>query len=239
MDLRLLLIGLLLCGACSDDNSSTGGRSGSGNDQGLGGDGDGGDTGQDFGNSDGTDDLPGSGGAPGEDRPQTAAEFCSPGVYRGTYKCDLTANGAAAGVLEGAVQFDLAIDETAVADECPPDQEFCFDLVIPEGSGTLFGFVGFLVGFETELEGGLDCREDKLKFQATAVNGVWGLPVSSDPNDPNAPATVADPPNGTFDGTLDGDHNNAQPEKIEGEWDLTEPTYGYNCKGPFTVELLP
>lgn len=238
--LRLIVIGLLLSGACSDDNSEPGARSGNGGgSRGGGGDGDGDGTTPDFGNSgDGDgDDMPGSGGSPGGDDPQPAPDFCSPGVYRGTYNCELTNNGMPAGPLEGAVQFDLAIDEATIEDDCPPDQEFCFDLVIPEGSGTLFGFVGLIVGFETQLEGGLDCRTGE--FRASAVDGVWGLPVSSDPSDPNAPATIADPPSGTFDGTLEGTHNGAQPEKIEGSWDLTEMTYNYNCNGPFTVELLP
>lgn len=234
---RLLVIVMLLCGACSEDSDGAAGGRGNGDPGGSGDALSGGSDGMNYGNS---DTMTGSGGSfatDGGGLTGPGLEHCSPGVYRGTYACDLTSDGMAAGVLEGFVQFDLAIDEATTSQECPPDQEFCFDLVIPEGSGTLFGFVGFLIGFETQLEGGLDCRNGI--FMASAVDGVWGLPVSSDPSDPNAPATVADPPSGTFDGTLAGVHNGVQPEKIEGSWDLTEPTYNYNCNGPFTVELIP
>jgi len=230
---------LLLCGACSEDSDDAGSRANGDGDTGDGTDLSGESGTMGFGNSNPT--MTGDGGTPVVDTggpTGPSLEHCGPGVYRGTYTCDLKdGTGAVVGALAGDVQFDLAIDETAMQVECTADDEFCFDLVIPEGSGTLFGFVLLLLGFETELEGGLDCRTGE--FRATAIDGVWGFPVSSDPNDPNAPATVADPPSGTFDGTLAGTHPGTEPQMIEGTWDLTEIENGYNCNGPFTVERLP
>ena len=46
-------------------------------------------------------------------------------------------------------------------------------------------------------------------------------------------------PAGTFDGHMEGTHNRTAPQKIEGTWNLNEIENGYNCTGPFTVELLP
>jgi hypothetical protein len=99
------------------------------------------------------------------------------------------------------------------------------------------GFALLFIGFETQLEGGLDCKSGK--FQAKALDGIWGLPVSSNPNDPNAPLTVSKPPSGTFDGELMGVHLGGAPQKIEGMWSLHEIGMNLNCPGPFTVERQP
>lgn len=235
------LLGLGLClsmWACSSANSDGNSRTTDGDDAKQGGDGDGsgGNGGSDAfdngGDGDGAVQLADAGPPLGTHLPN-----CDPGTYVGTYSCPLEQNGMDLGfVLEGAVAFDLAIDESVTPGECEEGQEFCFDLVIAEGSGKLFGFVGFFIGFETGLEGGLDCTTGE--FHATAVDGVWGIPVSSDPSDPNAPATVSKPPSGTFDGGLDGMHQGGDPQIIDGAWDLVEAT-GYRCAGPFTVERQP
>jgi hypothetical protein len=162
---------------------------------------------------------------------------CDPGTYTGTYKCTLEMNGMMSLQLEGNVSFDLAIDETTQMNDCPPGTEFCQDLVIAKGSGKLLGFALLIIGFETSLEGGLDCKTGE--FQAKAIDGIWGLPVSSNPSDPNAPLTVSKPPSGMFDGELNGVHLGGTPQRIEGMWSLREIAMNLVCPGPFTVERQP
>lgn len=161
---------------------------------------------------------------------------CDPGVYKGTYKCTLEMNGMMSLPLAGDVSFNLAIDETKTKD-CPPDEEFCQDLVIAKGSGKLLGFALLFIGFETSLEGGLDCKTGE--FRAKALDGIWGLPVSSNPSDPMAPLTISKPPSGTFDGSMMGVHLGGTPQKIEGMWSLHEIAMNLTCPGPFTVERQP
>lgn len=165
-------------------------------------------------------------------------ENCDPGSYTGTYECYLVQQGEPTDTkIEGVVAFDLEINEvTMTQTACPPGQEFCdFDLVISEGSGELFGFVLGVVGFETALEGGLDCSTGE--FQARAVGGVYGVPWP-DPDDPEGKLKVT-VELGTFDGTLAGYHGGKIPEVISGEWNLGEPTFDIYCPGPFSVELSP
>lgn len=137
--------------------------------------------------------------------------------------------------LEGQVLFDLTTNQSA--QDCPPDDEFCYDLVIDENSGKLFGFAVLIIGFETSLEGGLDCKTGT--FFARAVNGIWGLPISSNPSDPAAPLTVAKPPVGMFDGEMNGQHREGTTQRIEGTWSLQEAASMLNCPGPFQVERQP
>ncbi|HEX2676212.1 MAG TPA: hypothetical protein VHM19_06215, partial [Polyangiales bacterium] len=76
-------------------------------------------------------------------------------------------------------------------------------------------------------------------FHAKAVDGIWGLPVSSNPNDPMAPLMVSKPPSGTFDGEMMGVHLGGDPQKIEGMWSLHEIMMNLTCPGPFTVQRQP
>lgn len=165
-----------------------------------------------------------------------AERTCSPGFYLGTYDCELTVFGVTFPLM-GEVSFNLSINEMTVDRECPPSDEFCPDLVISENGGTLFGLAGGLWGFETELEGALDCTTGE--FRATGLGGRWGAAVSSDPNDPDALWTVEDPPAGMFDGELMGMHTTTPAETIAGEWFLLESGSGITCTGPFTVTLQP
>ncbi len=186
-----------------------------------------------FGNPTQTAPRAGSAGAgPAMPAPQSS---CKSGQYLGTYTCNLEVIGIPA-VLDGDVSFLLEIDETVVPGDC--DAEFCPDLVIAEGTGTLFGLAGDTGwGFEGKLEGGLDCRTGQ--FRATAPDGVYGFAGSTDPNDPDALWTVVDPPLGEFDGTLSGMHGGGPPEGIRGDWDLVDAAELARCTGPFMVELQP
>jgi hypothetical protein len=161
-----------------------------------------------------------------------AGAGCKGGLYLGTYNCNVDFGGIQS-PLEGDVSFTLEIDETIVPGEC---DEFCPDLVIAEGTGTLFGFAG-LIGFEAKLDGGLDCQTGE--FRASAPSGIYGFAESSDPNDPDALWTVVDPAWGTFTGTLSGMHGSGPPERIAGDWDLADSVSGTACPGPFMVELQP
>ena len=163
---------------------------------------------------------------------------CSPGLYLGTYSCDITLFGLLPVPLAGDVSFNLSINETTVDRECDEADEFCSDLVISENGGTLFGFAGGYIGFETTLQGALDCSTGE--FRATGVDGRWGNAISTDPNDPDALWTVEDPPMGMFDGELTGMHTKSGTgETIAGNWDLMENTMDITCAGPFTVTLQP
>lgn len=168
-------------------------------------------------------------------RPLTRLDHCEPGTYRGNYSCTyMSGMSGDPMVVEGAVQFALEVDETLVRNEdC---DEFCSDLVISEGSGQLYGFAGLFIGFQCSLQGGLDCTTGE--FRANAVDGEYGLPTPSDPADPMSPATVAQPPWGTFDGTLEGMHNGEMVQVIAGEWALMEMQQGGTCIGPFNVERM-
>jgi hypothetical protein len=160
---------------------------------------------------------------------------CKGGQYLGKYTCDLDVFGIPS-TLEGDVSFLLEIDATVVPGEC--EAEFCPDLVIAEGSGTLFGLAGDTGwGFEAQLDGGLDCRTGE--FRATAPNGIYGIAGSSDAGDPDALWTVLDPPLGEFDGMLSGMHGSGPPERIAGDWDLIDAAELARCTGPFMVELQP
>jgi hypothetical protein len=110
--------------------------------------------------------------------------------------------------------------------------------VIAAGTGTLFGAAGDTGwAFQGKLDGGLDCESGQ--FRASVPDGVYGLAGTSDPNDPNALITVADPPLGEFDGMLSGTHTNGSPERIAGDWDLVDIAELARCTGPFMVELQP
>jgi hypothetical protein len=160
---------------------------------------------------------------------------CTPGLYLGTYSCDVAIFGLPF-PLAGDVSFNLSINETTVDQECADGEEFCADLVISENGGTLFGFAG-LIGFETMLEGALDCTTGE--FRASGIGGRYGNAISTDPNDPDALWTVEDPPFGMFDGELNGMHAKGTGETIAGEWTLRETVMDIACDGPFTVTLQP
>ena len=66
-----------------------------------------------------------------------------------------------------------------------------------------------------------------------------GGAISSDPTDPEALWTVAQPPSGMFEGELSGQHSGELPQIIDGDWNLNETATGITCVGPFTVELQP
>jgi hypothetical protein len=187
-----------------------------------------------FGNA--TEMTPQAGGAGAAAAMPTPRTTCKGGQYRGRYTCDLEVIGIPAS-LDGDVSFLLEIDETVIPGEgdC---QEFCPDLVIAEGSGTLFGIAGDTGwAFEAELDGGLDCQTGE--FRATAPNGIYGLGGSDDANDPNAVTTVLDPALGAFNGMLSGMLGSGPPERIAGDWDLADAADFARCTGPFMVELQP
>ncbi len=189
-------------------------------------------TGSGFGNPMPMMPRAGSGGAAPQAMPMPRAN-CKGGLYLGTYSCNVNFMGFDM-PLAGDVSFTLEIDETVVPGEC--DSEFCPDLVIAEGSGTLFGLAG-LTGFEAKLDGGLDCQSGE--FRATAPNGVYGIAGPMDPNDPDSLWTVFDPAFGAFMGTLAGMYGSGPPERIAGDWDLADPSIDARCAGPFMVELQP
>ena len=168
--------------------------------------------------------------------PPDPAGDCSPGFYLGTYDCELDFFGIVS-PLAGDVAFNLSINEMTVDGACEANEEFCPDLVISENGGTLFGVAAGLWGFETQLEGALDCTTGE--FRATGLGGRWGTAVSTDPNDPDALWTVEEPPAGMFDGELSGMHSTSPTETIAGEWFLLESGSGITCTGPFTVALQP
>jgi len=177
-----------------------------------------------------------SSGAPSDDPRQPALENCDPGAYVGMYACKLVQQGMPTDTpIDGVVSFDLEVNSVETRQNCPVGAEFCdFDLVIKEGSGKLFGFVLGLVGFETGLRGGLDCRTGK--FHADAVGGIYGVPWE-DPNEPGKLKVTVEL--GTFDGTLDGTHGGKNPQIIAGTWNLGEPSFDIYCPGPFSVERMP
>jgi len=179
--------------------------------------------------------VQGTGGAGmggGTEPEPMAVENCDPGLYLGTYECDLVVFGLPT-TLTGDVAFNLEINEQVV--ECASDNEFCFDLVISEGSGKLFGIaVGW--GFEAALKGGLNCQTGE--FRTEPLDGIYGSAVSSDPNDPNALWMVQQPPAGMFKGDLTGQHVGGTPQLIEGEWSLVQEGFA-SCTGSFTTELQP
>ena len=188
----------------------------------------------DFGNP----TLQADSGAPAVVEPPPAArrlEHCDPGLYLGTYDCELDFLGAVS-QFTGDVSFNLEINED-VQERCDGDGEFCADLVISEGSGTLYGIAALFWGFEAPLKGGLDCTTGE--FRTEPLQGVWGGAVSSDPTDPNALWTVGEPPAGTFEGELSGMHTGSEPQTIAGEWHLLETASLSTCDGPFHVELQP
>lgn len=187
----------------------------------------------DFGNATSTPSQLGSGGARAAMPAQHSG--CKGGEYVGKYNCDLDVLGIPS-TLEGDVSFELKIDETVMPGAC--DDEFCPDLVIARGSGTLFGVAGDTGwAFQAELEGGLDCMTGE--FRASAPNGIYGLAGSDDPSKPDALTTVADPPLGNFNGMLSGMHASGPPEAIQGDWYLADAADFAHCTGPFMAELQP
>jgi hypothetical protein len=186
----------------------------------------------DFGNSTAQPAAQAGGAAPvPREAGGASGAACTGGLYLGTYDCELDLFGLKSPLM-GDVSFALEIDETEAANDC--DAEFCPDLVIASGTGTLFGLAGFW-GFEAVLEGGLDCTTGE--FRASAPDGVWGGAGSSDPSDPDALWTVLDPPAGMFFGSLTGQHGQGPPERIDGDWHLSETASGIQCTGPFMVAL--
>ncbi|MDD9933761.1 MAG: hypothetical protein OXT09_09165 [Myxococcales bacterium] len=188
-----------------------------------------------FGNADDTVVAPAPAPADGATGREAGLEHCGPGFYLGTYECEVDLAGLLF-PLTGDVSFNLEINEEVVEGECGPSDEFCADLVIAEGSGTLFGLAG-LTGFEAPLNGGLDCSTGE--FRTDGLDGVYGPAISSDPADPDALWTVAQPPFGMFGGTLSGSHLGADPQVIDGTWDLADSAGGASCAGTFTVQLQP
>jgi hypothetical protein len=185
-----------------------------------------------FGNATGVGSA-GTGGLGMSPAMHGASGTCSPGTYVGTYTCTLEMDGMMSVEIDGDISFDLTSKVKTQA--CPPDSEFCDDLVIAQGK--LFGFAVLVIGFETSLEGGLDCKTGM--FHAKTADGVWGLPVPVDPSNPDSPLTVADPPAGMFDGDMSGVHHAGPPEAIEGMWSLEESSTMLKCPGPFHVKLQP
>jgi hypothetical protein len=169
-------------------------------------------------------------------QPARPTRDCSPGFYLGTYDCELTIGGFPVPLM-GDVSFNLSINEMTVDQECETGEEFCADLVISENGGTLFGIGAGFWGFETMLQGALDCTTGE--FRAMGIDGRWGAAISSDPNDPNALWTVEDPPLGVFDGLFMGTHETATSETISGTWDLIDHAADLRCAGPFSVTLQP
>ena len=184
----------------------------------------------DFGNAMRAAPMASTAGGSAARAPEMAPAACSPGLYLGTYDCDVDVLGVPL-PLSGDVSFNLSINETAVPSDC---EEFCPDLVISENSGTLFGFAG-AIAFETQLQGALDCKTGE--FKAQGIGGKYGNGISTDANDPDALWTVEDPPYGTFEGMLAGMHRPGPPELIEGNWDLADTASGTACHGPFKVVL--
>jgi hypothetical protein len=173
----------------------------------------------------------------GDVEPPPERADCSPGLYFGTYECEITLFGLLPVPLAGDVSFNLSINEMVVPGECEPSDEFCSDLVISENGGTLYGLAG-LIGFETQLQGALDCTTGE--FRAMGLGGRYGNAISSDPNDPDALWTVEEPPLGMFSGELSGKHAKASAgETIAGDWNLREEAMDITCAGPFTVTLQP
>jgi hypothetical protein len=178
--------------------------------------------------------MPGAGIAGAPPAMPTPRANCEGGRYVGRYNCSLDVIGIPS-TLDGDVSFVLEIDETIVPGQC---DEFCPDLVIAEGSGTLFGVAGDTGwAFQGELDGGLNCQTGE--FRATAANGIFGLAGSTDPSKPDELTTVLDPPLGAFDGTFSGMHGAGPPERITGNWDLAEVADFARCTGPFMVQLQP
>lgn len=167
--------------------------------------------------------------------PDEPERECSPGLYLGTYECEIAIFGLPV-PLAGDVSFNLSINEMTVDRQCDEADEFCEDLVISENGGTLFGLAGF-IGFETMLTGALDCGTGE--FRAMGIGGRWGNAISTDPNDPDALWTVENPPQGMFDGELTGMHATGSSETISGDWNLRETAMDITCAGPFTVTLQP
>jgi hypothetical protein len=160
---------------------------------------------------------------------------CKGGEFRGRYTCDLQVVGVPA-TLDGDVSFVLEIDATHVHGDC--DDEFCPDLVIAKGSGTLYGAAGDTGwAFQGKLDGGLDCQSGE--FRATASNGIYGIAGSANTSDPNASMMVLDPALGEFNGKFSGMHSSGPPERITGDWDLVDAADLASCTGPFMVELQP
>lgn len=161
-----------------------------------------------------------------------APNTCEPGLYVGTYNCEVEVDGDIL-PLSGVVSFNLEVNTMRGAADC---QEFCMDLVIQEGTSTLFGLLG-AIGFETALKGGLDCSTGE--FRSIADMGIYGLGAPVDSNNPDGEWTVVQPPLGNFNGELKGVYSNAVPQSITGDWNLADGWSGAACIGPFMVTLTP
>lgn len=157
---------------------------------------------------------------------------CDPGVYEGTFSCTYGGMDSFFPLLvEGPVGFDLQANEMGQDPNC---EEFCLDLVIKEGSSKLFGLAG-LTAFESTLTGGLDCSTGE--FRAEVAMGEFGGFTPVDPNDPNGPLTIAQPPFGHFTGVMGGLHNGVEDQAISGNWSLAPVEFDGSCDGPFMVTL--
>lgn len=158
---------------------------------------------------------------------------CQPGSYVGHYNCEIDlGNGPIPLMGDVSIALELSSQRDANGASC---SEFCEDLVITEGKGQLQGVVFGVVGFKTNLGGGLDCQTGE--FRAQAIDGIYGLPLPQDLNNLNGPWTIADPAFGTFEGNLQGSYVDTPPKKIEGSWGLADVGSGVRCSGPFEVTL--
>jgi hypothetical protein len=141
---------------------------------------------------------------------------CEPGTYVGKYTC----RSATSVFPEGALQFELVINDTKVEDDgCV---EFCSDLVIKAGTGTLTGLWAGVVDFNGQLEGGLDCGSGKFAASVTdGVWGPWGLPA------------------GKFAAALNASYAKGPPAAISGTWEVKpEGTLDGACSGEFNLERM-
>ena len=162
-----------------------------------------------------------------------ATPGCLGGYYEGTYNCVVDFVGLGQLDNQGQTAFTLEINKMTV--DKGLCQEFCPDLVIAQGTGTLFGLAG-PYAFQSQLDGGLDCQTGE--FRANIKQGVYGFPGPSDPNDEDSKLAVVFEM-GTFGGMLKGMHDSGPPEQIDGDWALSETVTSVSCTGPFSVKLQP
>jgi hypothetical protein len=130
---------------------------------------------------------------------------CKPGKYTGMFTCTYGAFPVTGPV---TLEFTKSMDG-----------EF-LDLANGQLSGAAAGFYGF----KCSLKGRLDCST--LKFEASAINGVFGL------GDPSTS------PLGMFDGTLSGKLDK-QTLQLSGDWSLGITGDTTRCPGPWTADFTP
>ncbi len=138
---------------------------------------------------------------------------CKAGKYTGTFNCTYIPKGGSAdgGSTDVSGPITMTLQKSM-------NGEF-----LEVANGDLNGFAVGIVSFIAQLVGKLDCTTQK--FQATALNGAYGL----------FDAKVL--PLGTLDGTLDGTFDN-QALTLSGIWALTEASGG-TCTGPWTASYTP